>query len=74
MATIIGKASRNLNFLKRNLNNCSTDVKEATYLAIVRPPLEYALIVWDPIYNNDLHTYTNLKIFKEEQQGGYQRL
>ena len=32
---------------------------------MVRSQLEYASIVWDPIYINDVH---NLKIFKVEQQ------
>ena len=44
---ITGKASRTLNFFKRNLRNCSTQVKAAPYLAMVRPQLEYASIVWD---------------------------
>jgi len=39
-------------------------VKAASYLAMVRPQLEYASIVWEPSY------YTELKVFKEEQQDG----
>ena len=55
------KTSRTLNFLKRNLNNCSTQLKAAPYLAVVRPQLEYASIVWDPIYNNDVHQLKNIQ-------------
>ena len=46
--TIVLKASRTLNFIKRNLYRCSKEVKETAYLALVRPFLEYASSVWDP--------------------------
>jgi len=48
--SIVNKASRTLNFLKRNLSRCSQKVKESTYftIMIVLPILEYASIVWDP--------------------------
>ena len=28
---------------------------------MVRPQLEYAAIVWDPIYNNDIHKLENIQ-------------
>ena len=46
--SITNKASRVLNFLKRNLSSCSVKVKESAYITIVRPILEYASIIWDP--------------------------
>ena len=46
--TIVLKASRTLNFIKRNLYMCSKEVKETAYLTLVRPCLEYASSVWDP--------------------------
>jgi len=58
---ITGKATRTLNFLKRNLSDCSTQVKAASYLTMVRPQLEYASIVWDPIHNNDVHRIENIQ-------------
>ena len=61
VSKISGKASRTLNFLKRNLSNCSTQVKAAAYLAMVRPQLEYASVVWDPIYNSDVHKLENIQ-------------
>ena len=61
VSKISGKASRTLNFLKRNLSNCSTQVKAAGYLAMVRPQLEYASVVWDPIYNSDVHKLENIQ-------------
>ena len=42
------KETRTLYFLKRNLSSCSTDVKAAAYLSMVRPLMEYAAAVWDP--------------------------
>ena len=46
--TIVLKASKTLNFIKRNLYMCSKEVKETAYLTLVRPCLEYASSVWDP--------------------------
>ena len=54
ISDIITKASRTLNFLKRNLSKCSSRVKEATYLTMVRPQLEYTSDVWDPHYVGDI--------------------
>ena len=45
---IVSKASKVLNFIKRNLSNCLKSTKEAAYLSLVRPTLEYASAVWDP--------------------------
>ena len=42
------KASKALNFIKRNLSKCSTEVKSTAYLTLVRPIMEYAACVWDP--------------------------
>ena len=37
-----------LNFIKRNLYNCSKEIKSKAYLSLVRPILEYASPVWNP--------------------------
>ena len=37
-----------LNFIKCNLNKCSSQVKESAFLTMVRSQLEYASDVWDP--------------------------
>ena len=52
ISTISSKATRTLNFLKRNLSNCSRKVKESAYLTMVRPQMEYASAVWDPHHNS----------------------
>jgi len=54
ISNIVTKASRTLNFLKRNLSNCSSQVKESAYLAMVRPQLEYASDIWDPHHAGDI--------------------
>ena len=45
---ITTKATNQLNFIKRNLSKCSTDVKSMAYTTIVRPHLEFASAAWDP--------------------------
>ena len=44
----INKATKVLNLIKRTLHYCTKEVKEAPYLTLVRPVLEYVAIVWDP--------------------------
>ena len=51
---VVAKASRILNFLKRNLPITSRQVKESAYLTMVRPQHEYASDVWDPYHVEDI--------------------
>ena len=48
------KANKILNFLKRNLNSCSSSVKASAYLTLVHPSMEYAAAIWDPYHHNDI--------------------
>ena len=54
ISNIVTISSRTLHFLKRNLNKCSSQVKESAYLTMVRPQLEYASDVWDPHQVGDI--------------------
>ena len=45
---VCNKASKALNFIGRNLSQCSTEVKSTAYLIFVRPIMEYTACVWDP--------------------------
>ena len=54
ISDIITQASRTLNFIKRNLSKCSSQVKESAYLTMVRPQLEYASDVLDSHYVGDI--------------------
>ena len=42
------KANRTLGFIRRNLGECSKQVKVTAYTTMVRPTLEYSSTVWDP--------------------------
>ena len=46
---ITSKANKTLGFVRRNLKVCSHKVKATAYKALVRPGLEYASPVWDPV-------------------------
>ena len=48
------KASKTLGFLRRNLNECTKEVKETAYTALMRPTLEYASHAWDPSTSEDV--------------------
>jgi hypothetical protein len=45
---IIGKSSKTLGMIKRNLWGCNSETKALAYKSLVRPQLEYASAVWDP--------------------------
>ena len=47
------KANRSVGFLRRNFSACSAKAKATTYTTMVRPVLEYASTVWDPILKGD---------------------
>ena len=53
--TIVNKATRMLNFIKRNLSKCSDTIKSTAYATLVRPILEYATKVWDPHHKFLIH-------------------
>jgi hypothetical protein len=45
---VADKATKNLNFVMRNLRGTNRLVKEKAYLSLIRPIVEYAAAVWDP--------------------------
>ena len=47
ITNVANKATRMLNFLKRHLSKCSSNVKASAYLLMVYPLMEYACVVWD---------------------------
>ena len=48
ISNITSRASRTLNFLRRNLYKCSQEVKASAYISLVHPLMEYASVIWDP--------------------------
>jgi hypothetical protein len=55
------KATKNLNFVMRNLKGTKRLVKEKAYLAIIRPVLEYAGSVWDPYLQSNIKEIENVQ-------------
>jgi len=51
---ITSKATRTLNFVRRNVYNCSSEAKSLAYTSLVRPQLEYAAAAWDPYRIGDI--------------------
>ena len=54
ISEVAGKANRTLGFLRRNVKQCTKEVKTATYTTMVRPVLDYASTVWDPHHQGDI--------------------
>ena len=48
------RANQTTAFLRRNLSSCPKDVKAKCYKSIVRPQLEYASTVWDPVTKSNI--------------------
>ena len=46
---ICKKANQTRAFLQRNLKDCQREVKSQCYKTYVRPIVEYASVVWDPV-------------------------
>ena len=55
------KASSTLGFLRRNLINCTKEVRKRTYNTFVLPTLEYAATVWDPFLSSDINRLEQVK-------------
>jgi hypothetical protein len=44
-----------MDFIRRNLSDCTKPVKASAYTTMKRPPLEYASTVWDPHSSAEIH-------------------
>src|SRR5664279_1964424 len=45
---ISAKATRTMNFVRRNIYFCSAEAKSLAFTSLIRPHLEYAAAAWDP--------------------------
>ena len=52
--SVCAKATRTLNFVKRNFYRCSIEAKTLAYVSLVRPHREYASAAWDPFTARDI--------------------
>ena len=57
-----GKATKVLNFVRRNFYHVKPAVKEKLYHTLIRPHLDYATAAWDP------HTSKNIKSIERVQK------
>ncbi len=48
VSAVVTKATRTLNFIRRNCYRCTFEAKSLAYMSLVRPHLEYAVAAWDP--------------------------
>ena len=49
------KANNTLAFLKRNISSCPAKIKAQCYTTLVRPIMEYACVVWDPVAQRNIY-------------------
>jgi hypothetical protein len=54
ISSVAKKANNNRAFLSRNISSCPKKIKEQCYLTLVRPIMEYACMVWDPITQKNI--------------------
>ena len=52
---IVNKANQVRGFLQRNISSCPARVKEACYISMVRPVVEYSSVVWSPFTNKNIN-------------------
>jgi len=53
--SVSAKATRRLNFVRRNIYRWPPDVKTLAYTSLVRPQLEFASAAWDPYTTRDIN-------------------
>ena len=53
---IMNKANCLLDFLKRNVQNASTQIKEYVYKQLLMPSIEYCSAIWNPYHHSDIYT------------------
>lgn len=61
VADVTRKANQILGLLRRNLYFCDQNTKEAAYVGLVRPILEYASAIWDPPTQNLIQELENVQ-------------
>ena len=59
---VCARATRTLNFIRRNIYRCPADSKSLAFTSLVRPLLEYASGAWDP------HTVKNINSLEMVQR------
>ena len=55
------KATKTLNFIRRNLYSCNQEAKKLAYVSLVRPHLEYASAAWDVNTQANINTLESVQ-------------
>ena len=55
------RANKTLAFIRRNLWQCSSSVKQQAYTALVRSQLEYGASIWDPYRQNQIDSIEKIQ-------------
>ena len=51
----VTKKANNINaFLSRNISSCPSNIKARCYTTLVRPIMEYACVIWDPVTQRNI--------------------
>ena len=55
ISMLSAKKANSINaFLQRNISSCPMKIKSQCYTSLVRPILEYASVVWDPLFDKQI--------------------
>ena len=55
ISTVTKKANNINAFLRRNISTCPSTIKTQCYTTLVRPIVEYAAIIWDPVTQRNIY-------------------
>ena len=55
ISTVTKKANNINAFLRRNISTCPSTIKVQCYTTLVRPIVEYAAIIWDPVTQRNIY-------------------
>ena len=55
ISNVTNRATKMLNFIKRNIGKCTNQIKSKVYMSLIRLILEYATQVWDPYQKTLIH-------------------
>ena len=61
MENVAAKGNRTIGFIKRNLRECTNQVKAASYTTLVRQILEYSSTVWVPPTQSNIQTLEQIQ-------------
>ena len=61
ISAVVSKASQTLGFLRRNFKMAPQKIRELAYCTMIRPQVEYAVLVWSPWLLQDIYRLERLQ-------------